>query len=129
MSNQELKTAPEPTLRRLPPYYQFLKELQHHHQGPISCTRIAEAFKLDPTQVRKDIAATGIVGKPRVGYEIGELIKAIEDFMGWSNVTDAFLAGAGNLGSALLGYEGFADYGLNIVAAFDARAKYVVSMS
>jgi redox-sensing transcriptional repressor len=46
-------------------------------------------------------------------------MKAIEDFLGWNNVSEAFLVGAGHLGAALLGYQGFKDYGLDIVAAFD----------
>ena len=71
------------------------------------------------TQVRKDLAVTGIVGKPKVGYSVPQLIEAIQEFLGWNNTTDAFLVGAGSLGRALLGYTGFRDYGLNIVAAFD----------
>ena len=34
-------------------------------------------------------------------------------------MSDAVLVGAGGLGSALVGYDGFKNYGLNIVAAFD----------
>jgi redox-sensing transcriptional repressor len=54
-----------------------------------------------------------------VGYILDELICWIEDFLGWNNTKDAFLAGAGSLGSALLGYEKFRQFGLNIVAAFE----------
>ena len=36
---------------------------------------------------------------------------------------DAVLIGAGKLGQALMGYSGFEDYGLNILAAFDANPK------
>ena len=35
-------------------------------------------------------------------------------------INRAVLVGAGKLGRALLGYSGFAEYGLNIVAAFDS---------
>jgi len=35
------------------------------------------------------------------------LIEAIENSLGWDNLSDAFLAGAGSLGTALLRYEGF----------------------
>jgi len=34
-------------------------------------------------------------------------------------LNDAIIVGAGRLGGALLSYEGFKEYGLNIVAAFD----------
>ena len=36
---------------------------------------------------------------------------------------DAVLIGAGKLGQALMGYSGFNEYGLNILAAFDASPK------
>lgn len=113
------RVAPEPTLRRLPSYYRFLKYLQYEGRGLVSCTHIAHDQGLDPTQVRKDLAVTGIVGKPKVGYEVPVLIAAIESFLGWDNAQEAFLVGAGSLGTALLGYSGFKEYGLNIIAAFD----------
>jgi redox-sensing transcriptional repressor len=121
---KDVKTAPEPTLRRLPSYHHLLKRLELRGRAVVSCTHIAAELKLDPTQVRKDLAVTGIIGKPKVGYEVPMLVEAIESFLGWNNVSEAFLVGAGSLGSALLGYEGFKHYGLNIIAAFDtAPAK------
>lgn len=117
---QIIKPIPEPTLRRLPVYYQYLKKL--HNEGKadfISATQIGNDLNIIPIQVRKDLEITEVTGKPKLGYNITELIKRIEDFLGWNNVTDAFLVGAGNLGSALLGYNGFKEYGLNIVAGFD----------
>ena len=47
----------------------------------------------------------------------------IEQFLGYDNTTDAVLIGAGKLGLALMGYRGFDEYGLNILAAFDANPK------
>ena len=44
-------------------------------------------------------------------------------FLGYDNTTDAVLIGAGKLGQALMGYRGFDEYGLNILAAFDADPK------
>jgi redox-sensing transcriptional repressor len=81
---------------------------------------IADYLALDPTLVRKDLALTGIVGKPRIGYPVEDLIESIETFLGWNNTTDAFLIGVGHLGQALLGFGEFEARGLRIVAAFDA---------
>ena len=120
MLPENVKHAPEPSVRRLPIYLRHLKLLQTRGREVVSCTHIANDLGLTNTQVRKDLAATGIVGKPKVGYQVPELIDAIEGFLGWDNASDAFLVGAGHLGSALLGYQGFADSGLNILAAFDA---------
>lgn len=85
----------------------------------MSCSTIGEALNLVPVQVRKDLQYTGIVGKPKTGYSVDELVRSIETFLGWNNVNEAFLAGAGNLGTALLGHERFSRFGLRIVAAFD----------
>ena len=82
-------------------------------------------LNLVPVQVRKDLQYTGIVGKPKTGYAVPELIAAIETFLGWNNVNEAFLAGAGNLGTALLGHERFSNFGLRIVAAFDTDPEKV----
>ena len=46
-------------------------------------------------------------------------MEELEQFLGWNNVNDAFLVGAGSMGSALLGYRKFEQCGLKIVAAFD----------
>ena len=70
--------------------------------------------------IRKDLALTGVSGQPGVGYKVRELIEAIKSYLNWDNVSEAILVGAGSLGSALMGYEGFEEYGLRIIAAFDA---------
>ena len=85
----------------------------------ISSTHIAKELGLESIQVRKDVAATGITGQPGVGFSVPVLVKAIEDFLGWSNSSDALLVGAGNLGAALAGYDGFKEYGLNVSVMFD----------
>ena len=62
---------------------------------------------------------TGAVGTPRIGFHITELIAAIERFLGWDNQTKAVLVGVGSLGTALLGYQGFQNFGFRFVGAFD----------
>ena len=119
MTEHEVKTAPLPSVRRLPSYLRLLNELQARGRDVVSCTHIADDLGLVSVQVRKDLAITGIVGKPKIGYQIPELMAAIETFLGWNNVKDAFLIGAGSLGAALLGYEGFKEFHLNVLAGFD----------
>jgi redox-sensing transcriptional repressor len=119
MESKAYKTVPEPTLRRLPLYYRFLKDLQQSGKEFVSCTDISVDLDLDPTQIRKDLEAVGVVGRPRVGYVLATMINELEQFLGWKNATEAFLVGAGSMGSALLGYTKFEEYGLKIVAAFD----------
>ena len=113
------KSVPLPSIRRLPTYLRLLYGLKARGREVVSCTYIAEDLGLVSVQVRKDLAMTGIVGRPKVGYQVAELVDAIERFLGWKNTSDAFLVGAGGLGSALLGYEGFKEYHLNVLAGFD----------
>ena len=119
------RSFPLPSIQRLPVYLRFLKEQQDQGESIISCTHIAEEFGQLSVQVRKDLAITGIIGRPKVGYKIDELIDAIEDFLGWNTKTSACLVGAGSLGKAILGYEGFAEHGLDIRCAFDVAPKVV----
>lgn len=113
MANNSISTH---TLRRLPIYLNYLRDRENPR---VSATMIAGALRLSEVQVRKDLAAVSGGGRPGVGYETGALILDIERYLGYDGVLKAVLVGAGNLGRALLGYEGFEDCGLRIVAAFD----------
>ena len=64
-------------------------------------------------------------GRPRLGFAVSRLIVDIEKFLGYDNLSDAIIVGAGGLGRAFLGYEGFKNNGLNVVAAFDVDEKLV----
>ena len=112
-------TIPEPSLKRLPDYVHVLRVLKARGAEHVSTTDISSILRLDPTQVRKDLAWAGAAGRPRTGYRTCELVQTLEDFLGWHSVAEAFLVGAGNLGSALIGYQGMREHGLYLVAAFD----------
>lgn len=117
---------PELALRRLPRYYETLLHLQETGQATVSTTALAEAFpEVHPTQIRKDLALTGIQGKPKVGYRISSLMAAIEGFLHWNNQSEAFLVGAGSLGSALMGYSRLWRTGISVVAAFDVSPRKI----
>ncbi len=127
MSENEIlkNSAPLPSVRRLPLYLTVLEEFEREGKEWISTTDFSEVLFLKPIQVRKDLAHTGIIGKPKKGFKVDELISTIYGFLGWNNLTEAFLVGAGALGSALLGYSGFQRHGLDIVAAFDVSSDVI----
>ena len=108
---------PRATLGRLPLYLRFLKtEVSGNN---ISATKIANGLGLGEVLVRKDLGKISNGGRPKIGYETKVLIDDIESALGVSGVTKAVIIGAGKLGRALLGYDGFWEYGLEITAAFD----------
>lgn len=117
------KKISKSVLKRLPGYHAYLKSLQNSDSPYISATAIANALDMGEVQVRKDLAMVSDGGRPKVGYVRERLIEDIEQFLGYDNTTDAILVGAGRLGQALLGYNGFDEYGLNILAAFDIRPE------
>ncbi len=109
------------TLKRLPTYLSYLKALPSEASANISATALAAGLHMGEVQVRKDLALVSDGGRPKIGYNREHLSADIENFLGYGNSNDAEQIGAGKLGRALLGYGGFAEYGLNIVAAFDAN--------
>jgi len=121
--SKEITVAPLPTIRRFPTYLRVLDQLKEQGNEYASATDIAKVLKLKPIQVRKDLGFTEIGGKPKIGFEIVALQRGIRSFLGWEKVSEAFMVGAGALGSALLGYSGFQELGLNIVAAFDNSSE------
>lgn len=114
-------------MRRMPSYLNLLREMLRREEQFVSAPAIAKLLHLDPTQVVKDLSYTGISGKPRVGYMVSELVLALEEFLGYNRTHEAFLVGAGYLGSALIQYQGFRESGLKIVAAFDIDKRKVGS--
>ena len=120
-----LQKAGLPCVKRMPAYLQLLRVLQAEGQEHVSGTVLASVHNLEPVIVRKDLAMTGAVGTPRIGFRIDELISTIEQFLGWDNQTKAVLVGVGSLGTALLGYHGFQNFGFRFVGAFDRDPKVV----
>lgn len=113
-------------VERLMRYYRFLSDSNIKRVGPsVTSAEIAAALDIDPTQVRKDLGSIGIVGMGRVGFETCEVCRSIRAALGFDRQIDAVLVGAGRLGSALLKYQGFSRYGLEVVAAFDADRKLI----
>ena len=110
-------------MKRLPGYLAYLKNMPENSPPNISATALANALGMGEVQVRKDLAMVSDGGRPKIGYLREALIDDIEQFLGYDNTTDAILIGAGKLGQALMGYSGFDEYGLNILAAFDAKPK------
>ncbi len=110
---------PLQTLRRIPRYHQILADLEAQGQEFVSSGYLATFCLIDDTQVRKDVSVIGYKGKPKTGYSVSGLRKAIGDFLGLNFENTAIMLGAGMLGSALAEYPGLAEYGLKLVGVLD----------
>lgn len=114
------------TLSRMPLYLHFLQEESSKGSQYISSTVIAQNISVSSVLVRKDLAfVSSEAGRPRLGFSVNRLIVDIEKFLGYDNLSETVIVGAGGLGRAFLGYEGFKNNGLNIVAAFDVSKQLI----
>ena len=76
---------------------------------------------MKPTQLRKDLTYFGQFGTRGLGYKVESLERQLASVLRTARFQPVILIGAGNLGSALIHYDGFAKEGFEIIAAFDNR--------
>ena len=119
-----MKTISKALLSRLPRYLEHLKSVSSENGTYISSTAVAAALGLGHALVRKDLSRICDKGHPKKGYVRLELIADIESHLGYNFSMDAVLVGTGKLGSALLDYPGFLEYGMNLVAGFDIAPEH-----
>lgn len=120
------KNVSKNQLRRLPFYLSYLRGKYSEGVEYISSPQIAMGLGLSEEQVRKDLALVSrTCGKPKTGRCVETLILDLEEYLGYKNSNKAVIVGAGHLGGALIAYQGFSKYGLDIVAAFDSDHKKI----
>ena len=79
-------------IKRLSVYLQLLRQLPPETAN-ISATVIAKSIGYGDVQVRKDLASVSGEGKPRTGYEVGNLIKSLEEYLGFNYPKKAIIVG------------------------------------
>lgn len=124
MENNRITKA---VLGRLPQYLSFLEDISNRNVPFISATKIAKELSLGEVLVRKDLNMVCGKGRPKLGYRTDDLLKSIKSYLRCGDATPAVLVGAGKLGKALLGYDGFEEYGVRIAAAFDCSEQVLTT--
>lgn len=110
---------PRKTVYRLSLYYRALQRARANRVETVSSAALAKAAGVKPTQLRKDLTYFGQFGTRGLGYNVEQLSARLTDVLGTTRLQPVILVGAGNLGSALLKYPGFAKEGFEVAAAFD----------
>lgn len=111
--------VPIPTLERLTTYLRCLIDVGAGGLETVSSAQIEHHTGISAAQFRKDLSYFGEFGKPGVGYSVAELEARIARILQIHKVQPILLVGAGNLGSALVGYPGLEEHKFRIVAVFD----------
>ena len=114
---------PRKAIYRLSIYHRCLQKLSDSGQNTVSSTTLAKVAGVKPAQLRRDLAYFGQFGTRGLGYPVDRLILTIREALGREQLQPVILVGAGNLGSALLRYQGFQKEGFDVVAAFDAKPE------
>ena len=114
---------PRKAVYRLSLYYRVLERLNQNRIETVSSDALAKAAGVKPTQLRKDLTYFGQFGTRGLGYKVESLLAKLTGVLRTTRFQPVILVGAGNLGSALLRYDGFAKEGFEIIAAFDSRPK------
>jgi len=117
------KNIPSVTINRLSIYHRCLEKLVNNtDKGKpkyISSSEIAEMTGVNSAQIRKDLAYFGEFGKRGTGYPLIGLIRELKKILGLDKKWSVIIAGAGNLGRALVKYKGFQKRGFIIKGIFD----------
>src|ERR671917_2595433 len=121
-SNEQVS---ELTTNRLSVYLRCLTQLESAGVDTISSQALAEQFRLNAAQIRKDLAYFGEFGVRGVGYYVKELRRHLRQILGLDRHLRVAIMGAGNLGLALADYPGFRQEGFEIAALFDAANEKI----
>lgn len=111
---------------RVPVYLTVARRLVEDGARYITAPQISAITGINVETVKKDLSQIcKTPGNPKLGREADLLVKEITEFGVYTKLTNALLIGAGHLGRALLNYDGFNEWGLNIIAGVDSDPNLI----
>jgi redox-sensing transcriptional repressor len=116
---------PDIVISRLPIYLRALERLSQEGKEVTSSHELGKSLGISSAQIRKDLSHFGGFGKQGTGYKITYLREQLRQVLKVEREWEVALVGAGDLGSAVARYKGFADRGFHIAYVFDSAADKV----
>lgn len=113
------RQIPHIIIGRLPLYLRALNRLKKEGYNYASSRELGKLLDISAAQIRKDLSHFGELGKRGKGYEIEFLISKLNQILNTDIIWDMIVIGAGDLGSGLARYKGFATRGFKVSAIFD----------
>lgn len=114
------KIIPDIVVGRLPIYLRALQRMMEENRRVTSSQELGERLGISAAQIRKDLSQFGEFGKQGTGYAIEYLAEQISKILKVDRVWDMAVIGAGDIGSAVARYQGFANRGLRVASIFDS---------
>ncbi|HYO88861.1 MAG TPA: redox-sensing transcriptional repressor Rex [Candidatus Limnocylindrales bacterium] len=118
-------TIPDIVISRLPVYLRALERLSQEGFEVTSSHELGRRLGISSAQIRKDLSHFGGFGKQGTGYRIAFLREQLRQVLKVEREWEVALVGAGDLGSAVARYKGFAERGFHITCVFDSAADKV----
>ncbi len=115
----EEKTIPDIVVGRLPLYLRALQQMEEEGRHVTSSQELGERLGVSAAQIRKDLSQFGEFGKQGTGYQIDYLMVKIRQILNLDQEWDVAIVGAGDIGSAVARYKGFADRGFQVAMILD----------
>ncbi len=118
-------SIPDIVISRLPIYLRALDRLAQEGFEVTSSQELGKRLGISSAQIRKDLSHFGGFGKQGTGYKITFLKDQLRAVLKIEREWEVVLVGAGDLGTAVARYRGFADRGFHITCVFDAAPDKV----
>ena len=119
------KTIPDIVVGRLPIYLRALQRMLAENRHVTSSQELGERLGISAAQIRKDLSQFGEFGKQGTGYSIDYLAEQIRSILKVDRVWDIAVVGAGDIGSAVARYQGFANRGMQVKQIYDSDAAKI----
>jgi redox-sensing transcriptional repressor len=113
------KLIPDIVVGRLPIYLLALQHMLQEGRQFTSSQELGERLGISAAQIRKDLSQFGEFGKQGTGYNITFLSDQLRRIMNLDRTWDIAVVGAGDIGHAIAGYQGFAHRGFKVSLIFD----------
>ena len=119
------KHIPDIVIGRLPVYLRSLQYMLQEGRLVTSSQELGERLGISAAQIRKDLSQFGEFGKQGTGYQIDYLVEQLQKILHLKREWPIAVIGAGDIGSALARYKGFANRGFVVEMIFDSDPKKI----
>jgi len=119
------ENVPDIIVSRLPVYLRALQRMAENGVATTSSQELGDSVGISAAQIRKDLSQFGEFGKQGTGYHIPFLIERLRQILKVDRSWDVAVVGMGELGRAIVRYQGFANRGFRVQLCFDSESAKI----